>query len=250
LGKVFLVEWRRYHFTAQTGDLRVHAKAVLNPRGRLLLARRVVDEGRVNAPVRLGRSSVYRALVMPPPELPTKVCSVDAEAVEHVDGAACALVEGERACECLTLAVAGRVDQDHRCRAEKCSACADHMSPVIIRLGQNRIASPSPAVRTAIWPSAVSIVLRFKVRSSRRKHLHRSGPARLAWYCYRLQARGGGVRNPVNAASRSSAKWRGVWSSNMGPITCAPIGNPSGDWSMGTTVAGSPGLVAIPAHTS
>jgi hypothetical protein len=34
-------------------------------------------------------------------------------------------------------------------------ACADHMSPVIKRLGQNSIASPSPAVRTAIWPSVM-----------------------------------------------------------------------------------------------
>jgi hypothetical protein len=227
----------------------VHAKAVLNPRGRLLLARRVVDEGRINAPVRLGRSSVYRALVMPPPELPTKVRSVDAEAVEHVDGAACALVEGERACECLTLAVARRVDQDH---PMPCGEVLGLRRPHVARHHQagpeqDRVSVTSSAYRDLAERGVDRAA--FQGSFLAEKHLCRSGPAQLAWYCYRVQARGG-VRNPVNAASRSSAKWRGVRSSNMGPITCAPIGNPSGDWSMGTTVAGSPGLVAIPAHTS
>src|ERR1700754_1949594 len=42
------------------------------------------------------------------------------------------------------------------CSAAKCSACAENISPVISRLGQNIIASPVPLVRTCTCPSTVS----------------------------------------------------------------------------------------------
>src|SRR5215212_4646959 len=43
------------------------------------------------------------------------------------------------------------------CSAQKWSACAAHMSPVISRLGQNIIASPLPRTCTRTDPSTVSM---------------------------------------------------------------------------------------------
>jgi hypothetical protein len=90
------------------------------------------------------------------------VRSFDAEAVGHVDDAACAFNERERSCECSPLTVLGMSTSTTRYRAEKWSTCAHHMSPVIKRLGQDRIASPSPELRTAIRPSVVSIRASFQ----------------------------------------------------------------------------------------
>ena len=47
------------------------------------------------------------------------------------------------------------------CAELKCSACAENMSPVISRLGQNIMAGPVPLVRIRTFPSTVSTCCAF-----------------------------------------------------------------------------------------
>ena len=66
---------------------------------------------------------------------------------------------------------------------------------------------------------------------------------------FQIASSGGGSK-PPNFRSIISAKRSGVRSSYIGPRTWTPIGSPSSDRPMGSTVDGNPGAVAIPAHTS